>query len=767
MIALRRLNLTGKRLELIFAVVFSVVTLVFFFNLLSSNGLILGNDPAFHLGRAEMILASGTIPMGDFMWYPPLYHIVLSSVIAFTGATSIEQLLFVMKALTALINWLLIASVYLIGAKFFGKKYGILASALMFLSLPLYEINSWGGYTSILSLAFMCLLFLYLPTITRGIQPVLITFFVSFSLVLSQQLGTFLAIFIIPPFILVLLVTSRGKYLKAGVVALLGGAIAFFLYYIQPILARFDMVVYHVFFGIQNMAFQIPSVTLDSFLLSFGFILIFAFFGVFFAFHKLRKEKKLSYFLILFLGLLIPLFFSQSYLFGLYLPYQMFIYFLLPPLVIFAAVFFSYIIDLSRASYRRIKVGRKNLMKMITASVVIVMLLVLLFRFQTVGDRINQGVSFYSISDVKAYDAAVWLRDNSPNTGTVVVTEKPGLWFGMYSDRMVIAETDPVIERNAAAESILDLSYEIEHPLTLVRALEAKGVVSDETYASVNSVWKRVSFLSEQDANLSFSQNNVAYNLALSSLNRNVTFEESAYPKAFVIKYFNDKVLLTENINVHNDSYPIDITWDVSPLNGAIDNASLYVTSCFDGSLAFDKAYIPGMLNWQNPWDKPTYIPGNADWALVDFSPKNMTGDYIGAYDDQNQVAFALKFVDLPDWGNMGVLANRAMDAIRFRYQLGNVATNQMVSASYQVLTFSKGSYPELDLNKLGSMFDFKPTAFEVTTRDFADYIKENNVQFVVYDKDGFDARFLRSTLLQQVYSNDKYIICKINNSTA
>jgi hypothetical protein len=77
---LTRLSPTEKELEIVYAVVFSAVIFAFLFTLLSANGLILGNDPAFHLGRAEMILASGKIPTGDFAWYPPLYHILLSSV---------------------------------------------------------------------------------------------------------------------------------------------------------------------------------------------------------------------------------------------------------------------------------------------------------------------------------------------------------------------------------------------------------------------------------------------------------------------------------------------------------------------------------------------------------------------------------------------------------------------------------------------------------------------------------------------------------------
>jgi hypothetical protein len=193
-------------------------------------------------------------------------------------------------------------------------------------------------------------------------------------------------------------------------------------------------------------------------------------------------------------------------------------------------------------------------MKTVAASIFIIMFLILLFRFQTVGDRINQGVYYYSWSDAKAYDAAMWLRDNYPGTETIVVTEKPGSWFGVYASRFVIAETDPLIDRNVIAESVLDLSLEIEQPLTLVRALEAKGITSDEDYVSINGVWRRVSFLSEQGVFLSFSQNNVTRSFALSDLNRSIVFDESGSPKNFLIKYFNDEILLTENILVQNDS---------------------------------------------------------------------------------------------------------------------------------------------------------------------------------------------------------------------
>jgi hypothetical protein len=766
-IVLAHLRPTEKSLEIVFAVVFSVLAFAFFFALLSSNGLILGNDPAVHLGRAETFLADGRIPLSSIAWYPPLYHILLAALIAFTGATSIEQMLFLMKSLTALIDVLLLFSVYLLAAKFFGKKYGVLASALLLLCFPLYEINFWGGYTSILALAFMCLLFLYLSLARKGFGPILMTFVIAFSLVLSHQLATFLTAIILPPFIVVMLIKSRGRISMAWIAAILGGALAFFLYYFQAIASNIDILISHLFFDIKTMLYQVPVVTLSSFVENFGFIFFFAFLGVFLAFFKLREEKKLGYFLILFLSLFVPLFFSQSYLFGLFLPYQWFIYYMLPPMAIFAAVSFSFIIDLFFAAYWKLKNGRKRLMKVVTVSIFVFMFLILLFRFETVGDRINKSAYFYSVSDVNGYDAAVWLRDNFPNAGTTVVTQKPGSWFGVYSGRYVIAATDPVIDRNVAAESVLDLSYEIEHPITLVRAYEAKGDISDGTYVSINNLWRRVSYLAKQGVFLSYRENGVAHKFALSDLGREIVLDNQSYPKKFVIKYFNAEVVLTESILVQNDSYPISVVWTLSPLRSEIDDVTLYLSNFFDLSFSFEKAYVPGLLNWENPWSKPSYVQGNNEWAVVNFTRETLKDNYISVYDETNEVAFALKFVDLPDWGNVGVLPSMAIDAFRFQYQFDKVNANHTASSTYQILTFSQSSFPERQqLSELKSMFDFKSaSAFDVTTRNYMDYIKQLNIEFVVYDKNRFDAKLLSSEILQLVYSNDKYVICRVKSN--
>lgn len=104
-------------LELVFVAVFSAVILVIFYSLISMNGLVLGNDPAVHLERAQIFLQTGQIPLANLGWTPPLYQILLAMLISFTGATSLDQMIFLVKSVATVIDWLLFFSVYLLGAK--------------------------------------------------------------------------------------------------------------------------------------------------------------------------------------------------------------------------------------------------------------------------------------------------------------------------------------------------------------------------------------------------------------------------------------------------------------------------------------------------------------------------------------------------------------------------------------------------------------------------------------------------------------------------
>ncbi len=254
-----------RQIEIIFITVLSVLIFAIFFTFISMNGVVLGNDPSVHLQKAQNFLQTGKIPLSNLGWTPPLYEILLVMLISFSGATDIGQLIFLVKVLAVTINWLLFLAVYLLGSKFFNKKIGAFASVLLLMCFPMYELNAWGGYTTVLGIAFTLLVLLYLTLAMDNFGYLIVTFFVAFALVLSHQLAAFLAVIIVPPILLLMLIKSKGAYLKVVIALVLGGGIAFFLYYFQAMIGYLGAVIYYVFFAIKTYAYEIPTVKLSFF----------------------------------------------------------------------------------------------------------------------------------------------------------------------------------------------------------------------------------------------------------------------------------------------------------------------------------------------------------------------------------------------------------------------------------------------------------------------------------------------------------------------
>jgi asparagine N-glycosylation enzyme membrane subunit Stt3 len=754
-----------QKLEIAFITIFSVLILTGFFTVISMNGVILGNDPAVHLEKARIFLDTEQIPLSNNSWTPPLFEIVLAMFISLTGATDIGQLIFIVKMLTVIVNWLLFMSVYLIGSKFFSKKVGAVASVLLLMCFPIFELNQWGGYTTVLGIAFLILLLLYLPLSIEKFGYALVTFFVAFSVVLSHQLTTFLVAFMLPPILLYMLIKTRGAFLKVLIPLIIGGGIAFFVYYFQAMIGYLGVIVEILFFSIKTYAYQIPATSLNSMIVNFGFILLLAIGGFYFAFKSLRAAKRTAFLIVLLLSFIVPFVFAYSYLFGLYLPFQWFIYYLAPPIAIFAAVTVVFFVQKAPVFYAKHRASfHKNWVKAITVTLIVGLSLVVVVRSDTVYGKILEAGTYYSTTDIKAYDAGVWLRNNYPENATVVVTRAPGFWFQEFSDKSVIAQTDPVVGRNEIAEAVLSLAYEFENPQTLMKAYEAKGPISEENYVSLDNVWNRVSYSSGEGNFLYFTQNGVEYQLPLSALSKQIIFEDQSYPKKTEFLYVNDNITLTETVLAQNNSYPLDVSWSLTTLNSEISNVTLYLSTFFDLQFKFDKVQIPQLMDWINPWDAPSSIKTahGTDWAVANFSNSNLKNNYIGLYDDTKDIAFAFKFNDLPDWGNIGALANKQIDSVRFQYQFNDLTINQTQSRSYQILTMSKSSYSTLQPSAVQGLFNLKPTQFTVTSRDFTDYIKANNIGYIVYDRNQLDTQMVHSKLLQLIYSNDRYVIFKI-----
>ena len=759
-----------KKIEVAFITVFSVIILATFYIVISMNGVVLGNDPAVHLEKAQIFLNTGEISLANLGWTPPMYQIVLAMIISFTGAAEIGQYIVVLRVLTAVMDWLLFMSVYLVASRFFNKKVAMVAVVLLLMCFPVFEANQFGGYTTVLALAFMLLVLLYTPLAVDKLGYLVVAFFAAFSLVLGHQLGAFLAAFIMPPILLFMLIKSRGKNLKVVLALVFGGGIAFFLYYFQAMFAYLDLVILYVFFAIKTYAYQIPAAGFSALMTNYGFIFFLGLAGVGTSFYLLRKQKKPLYWLILVLALFVPFFFAESYLVGFYMPFGWFIYYMTAPLAILAAVTVVFAGDRVRAFYGKHRSAfKKNWVRTVVVCLIVAMSVMVVYRSDIVYGRIMEAGVYYSTTDLKAMDAGLWLKEHYPENTTVVATEVPGFWFQEFSGKDVIAQTDLTVQRTEIAEAVLTLSYELEHPQTLFKAYQAKGDTLDENYVSIDEIWTRVSSTSGSGDALNYTLNGVNHEYRLSELSKEIVFQNQTSPKSLTFVFSNNDIEVTKTITIQNTSYPLDVSWTLTPLKSEVSDASLYLTTNFDLRWQFEQADVPGLLNWVNPWDAPAPIKtanGNYgeqnSWAVASFAGVNLKDNYLGVYDGTNQIGFAFKFVDLPDWGNIGALGNRQIDAVRFQYNFGDIAANQTVMRSYQELSLSGSSYPTLNREALQGLFDYKAAEFAVKSRDFSYYIAANNIGFIVYDKNELDTQVINSKLLQLVYSNDRYVIFKI-----
>ena len=117
---------------------------------------------------------------------------------------------------------------------------------------------------------------------------------------------------------------------------------------------------------------------------------------------------------------------------------------------------------------------------------------------------------------------------------------------------------------------------------------------------------------------------------------------------------------------------------------------------------------------------------------------------------------------------------NHQIDALRYQYDFKQIDAKQTVTRQYQLLTLTKNSYPTLQPEELQSLFNSTSGQFPLSVCNYKEYIAENNIGFIVYDKNQIDdntglpltASFLpqlaKCQFLEMVYSNSEYAVFKI-----
>jgi hypothetical protein len=752
-------------IELLFVLIAVSTLFIVTVHQMSTDGVLPGNDPAVHLGKAKTIVINKRVSYSEVAWYPPLFHTILAMLQIFAGTLDVMVAAFILKLLIATLNVLILLSIYLLSRKLFGTGVAVASAVFTILSVPLFEIIFWGGYANFLGLAYIAFIF-YILNMEFGVSvKTFLLFLGTLTIGLTHQLATFVFVLMFVPAFLVSTIGSKRKFI-VFLAVIVGGGLALLAWYARMLIEYADIVIEHIFFAMEENVYHISSVTFDALNKNLGATLFLALAGIPLTFILVMKKKALKSSILIIFWLAVPFLLSQLFFFGIYLPYHRFIYFFAMPISILAGVtVYSITRLLVSIESKLIPKITKNPKILTVAKIFTIVLLIVspLFTHAFMFlQRIESYPEFYERGSIASYNSGIWLKQHSVPDGTVIVPRSPGSWFYIFSDHYTIEETDPLYSRTTVAEAILYSCYEMENSRTLTREYAPESPSAGQSlFVSVYNLWTNILNIPNKHVNVIYINSYGGWvTIPLSEAVENIYWAQNSTDKAqLVSEYVHELFTVEKIVTFSSNSSVIYVEWKLEA-HQKLANVKLSVSNYMEPSLDFKEALLPGVLNWQNPWDNATYVNIFEDWAVVEGSFGMLDENLVAVLDAESGVLAAFEFDDLPDWFTLGALDNRFIDALRLRYEFGDLAEGDKreISLSMLVYAFEFEEIERWTESALRQQFD-SITNLPVQGRDFRTYSEEYNIKFVAVDTQKVLSNIEATPALDRIYDNGRSIV--------
>ena len=756
-------------IELVFVLIAASILFTITFQQLSTAGILPGNDPAVHLAKARIIIMDEKVSYSEIAWYPPLFHVIIAMIQIFSGTLDVIASAFILKLLIATLNVLLLLSTYLLARRIFGIGVAVVSVAFTIMSVPIFEMIFWGGYANFMGLAYISFVFYIMNKDLGVIVKNILLFFGAFTLVLSHQLTAFVFVLMFVPVFLFNAIGSKRRLL-AFFAVIMGGGLALLAWYARIVIEYSDIIIEYLFFTMAENVYHIPAVSLNGLLKIFGPTLFLGLVAIPLALIMLKNKKSLKDSILIFFWIAVPFLLAESYLLGIHLPYHRFIYFFATPITILSAVSIFYILAKSVTLLKTKflpKIAKKFVMQNVIQGVVMGLIFSLLF-FQSFMfvQRVEPYPQFYERASISSYNSGLWIQEHSISDGTVVVSRSPGSWYYFFSNHQTIQETDPVSSRTALAESILYSFYEMENSRISIREFDTVSPSAGlGMYVSRFNIWtKAFSIPNNQTVFTYVDPFGEWVNISLSEAVESIYWiENSANESKLVSEYTHELFTVERVVSLSSNSSTVNIEWNVE-VNRNLALVKLDIINLLETSLDFKEALVPGLLQWQNPWDNPLLRHSNNKWANVNGLPEILDENLTAVLDQTNGIMTVFEFDEYPPTNfTLGALNNRVLDALRLHYELDDLSEGERIKFSYSALTYAFESDETIE-NKRKTVEEVEEllnaeTDLLVRTRDFLTYIKENNIKFVAVDAKQVLSNVEATPALDQIYDNGRSIV--------
>jgi hypothetical protein len=755
-------------LEKIFILIAVITVFSATVHYMSTAGILPGNDPAVHLAKAEKFVVDERVTYSSVPWYPPLFHAILAVLQIFAGTLDVMVAAFILKMLIATLNVLILLSTYLLCRRLFGMGAAFASAVFTVLSVPLFEMVFWGGYANFLGLAYISFIFYIMNKDLQVSVKTFLLFLGAFTIVLSHQLATFVFVLMFVPAFLFSTVGSK-KRLLVLLGLIVGGGLALLAWYARILFANATGIIgilEHLFFTMEESVYNIPEVGLDALIRNnFGASLFLALAAIPLI-YILFKKKYLKALALLVLWIAIPFILSQSYLFGLYLPYIRFVYFFATPIAILAGTFTYTAFRYSLTRFPSLIKSKfsSNIARKRATIIFSLALIATLFLLQSVFFVQRNGTypQFYERASIASYNSGLWIKQHSGPEGTIVTSRSPGTWFYLFSDHEVIQEIDPQYSRSSVAEALLYSFYEMDNTRTLNREYTSVSPTAGQAiYASLYNIWRKGISIPNKDVTINYTDPHGEWiPFSLSETDENIYWTNQTADEAQLVSEYTHELFTVEKVvTFTSNSSVINIDWKVQA-NKNFPKAKMVITNYLNPEFQFREALIPGLLEWQNPWDNPSVINTKDGWVLTEGYSYMLDNDIMAIRDTKNRILAVFNFSNTPDFFSLGALRDYKIDALRLQYELDDMEEGESRQFSFSVLVYALES-EEMEQETISEIKQLLETKTErkIQESDFYAFIEEYNIKFVVVDTQQVLSNIEATPDLDRIYDNSRAIV--------
>jgi len=376
--------------------------------------------------------------------------------------------------------------------------------------------------------------------------------------------------------------------------------------------------------------------------------------------------------------------------------------------------------------------------------------------------RTETYTQFYERAPISSFNSGLWIKQNSAQDGKIVSSRSPGSWLYIISESETIQETDPQYYRNAIAESVLYSFYEMDNTRTLTREYtSASPNAGQEIYVSVFNIWKRGISIPNQNATLIYVDPIGRWiEIPLSETDENIHWTiRTANETQLVSEYTHELFTVEKIVSFSSNSSVIYNSW-VIEAHEKLKDVKLVFSNYMDQSLNFKEALVPGVLEWQNPWENPTYVHEKGSWAVIEGSFDMVDANVVAILDSENQILGVFEFHDTPDFFTIGALENQLIDLLTVRYELGFLEDGVKQEFSFSTLLCSSDfeGIKGYEASDFMQQYD-STTKLEVKESDYVNNIEEEDIKFVIVDTKQVLSMRVASPNLDRIYDNNRTTI--------